>query len=75
MKFFVSGKIGDEDVAKEAMQALRKAGHKITRWRRENPIVSLKSNLTPRDKQQQDAILDWLNRTEDGLRSGGQGAW
>ncbi len=30
MKFFVSGKIGHENVAKEAMLALRKAGHEIT---------------------------------------------
>jgi hypothetical protein len=30
MKFFVSGKIGDEDNVKKAMQALRDAGHEIT---------------------------------------------
>ncbi len=67
--------IGWDELPKRVQSLLEKAGHKITRWRRENPIVSLKSDLTPRDKQRKDAILDWLNRTEDGLRSGGQGAW
>lgn len=30
MKFFVSGKVSEEDDAKGAMQALREAGHEIT---------------------------------------------
>jgi len=30
MKFFVSGKVGVENDAKKAMQALREAGHEIT---------------------------------------------
>lgn len=30
MKFFVSGKVGDDDVAKSVMRALKGAGHEIT---------------------------------------------
>ena len=30
MKFFVSGKVGEEDDAKKAIQVLREAGHEIT---------------------------------------------
>ncbi len=30
MKFFVSGKVGDDDITKTVMEALKSAGHEIT---------------------------------------------
>ena len=53
---------GREIMPKRMQSALEKAGRKLLRWRRENPIVSLQFDSAPSENQRQDAILDWLDR-------------
>ena len=67
--------IGWERLPKRIQSGLEKAGRKLVRWRRENPIIRFELSLAPGEKQRQDAILDWLNQMKASLKNGGQGLW
>ena len=63
--------IGRERLPKRIQSELEKAGRKMLRWRRENPIVSFEFDPTLSENQRRNAILDWLGRPEANLRNGG----
>ena len=62
--------IGLERVPKRVQSGIAIVGRKIIKLRGENPIVSLESYLIPGTNERQNAILDWLRRSEINLRSG-----
>ncbi|MFC1956839.1 hypothetical protein ACFLVY_00895 [Chloroflexota bacterium] len=63
--------IGWENLPKNVQSELEKAGRKLIRWRRENPVVSLDFDPAQGENQRRDAILNWLGRPEVNLRNGG----
>jgi hypothetical protein len=67
--------IGWKRLPKPIRFGLEKAGRKLVRLQRENPMVSLELHHAPGERQRQDAILDWLDRTEANRRNGEQELW